>query len=45
MERLLDENRVRAIGVSNFCVSDLELVLTTANVPPACSQLEIHPNF
>jgi diketogulonate reductase-like aldo/keto reductase len=37
MERLLDENRVRAIGVSNFCVSDLELVLTTANVPPACS--------
>jgi diketogulonate reductase-like aldo/keto reductase len=45
MERLLDENRVRAIGVSNFRISDLELVLTSANAPPACNQIEIHPYF
>ena len=45
MERLLDENRVRAIGVSNFRISDLELVVAAAEVPPACNQIEIHPYF
>jgi diketogulonate reductase-like aldo/keto reductase len=45
MQTLLDENRVRAIGVCSFRISDLELVLTSANVPPACSRFEIHPYF
>jgi diketogulonate reductase-like aldo/keto reductase len=45
MERLLHENRVRAIGVSNFRTTDLGLVLESANVPPACNQIEIHPYF
>jgi diketogulonate reductase-like aldo/keto reductase len=45
MERLLGEGRVRAIGVSNFRPSDLDLVLASANVHPACNQIEIHPYF
>ncbi|MCB1786985.1 MAG: aldo/keto reductase [Gammaproteobacteria bacterium] len=45
MERLHDEGRVRAIGVSNFRISDLELVLATAEVTPVCNQVEIHPYF
>lgn len=45
MERLLDEKRVRAIGVSNFRITDLETLLATANVPPACNQIELHPYF
>jgi len=45
MERLLDENRVRAIGVSNFRIRDLELLLASSEVPPVCNQIEIHPYF
>jgi diketogulonate reductase-like aldo/keto reductase len=45
MERLLAENRVEAIGVSNFRASDLELLLGSANVPPVCNQIELHPYF
>lgn len=45
METLLDDGRVRAIGVSNFRISDLELVLDSANVQPVCNQIEIHPYF
>jgi diketogulonate reductase-like aldo/keto reductase len=45
MERLLGEDRVRAIGVSNFRISDLELLLGAANVPPVCNQIELHPYF
>ena len=45
MQRLLDEYRVRAIGVSNFRIGDLELLLASANVLPACNQFEIPADF
>ena len=45
MERLLEERRIRAIGVSNFRISDIELVLDSSNVPPTCNQIEVHPYF
>lgn len=45
MERLLDEGRARAIGVSNFRITDLELLLASASHPPACNQIELHPYF
>ncbi len=45
MERLVDERKVRSIGVSNFRVSDLGIVLESANIAPACNQIEIHPYF
>ncbi|HBP22908.1 MAG TPA: aldo/keto reductase [Planctomycetes bacterium] len=43
MERLVDEGRVGAIGVSNFRISDLEQLAEAANVPPVCNQIELHP--
>ena len=45
MERLLSERKVRAIGVSNYRISDLRCVLERAEVVPACNQIEIHPYF
>ena len=45
MERLLTEKRVRAIGVSNYRISDLRCLLEQAEVVPACNQIEVHPYF
>lgn len=45
MERLLMEQRVRAIGVSNYRISDLKCLLERAEVVPACNQIEVHPYF
>ncbi|MFT3916446.1 MAG: aldo/keto reductase [Anaeromyxobacteraceae bacterium] len=43
MERLLEEGKVRAIGVSNYTVRHLEELLARCNVPPAVNQVELHP--
>lgn len=43
LERLYDEKRVRAIGVSNFLQHHLEDVLAHCNEPPSVDQLEFHP--
>lgn len=43
LERLLEEKRVRAIGVSNFMVSHLEELLGRAKVVPAVNQIELSP--
>ena len=43
LERLLDEKRVRAIGVSNFLVPHLEELLAHAHHPPAVNQIELSP--
>jgi methylglyoxal/glyoxal reductase len=43
LERVLDEGRCRAIGVSNFMVHHLEELLSHAKVPPAANQIELHP--
>ena len=45
MEKLVEDRKVRAIGVSNYRTSDLELLLESANIRPACNQIEIHPYF
>nr|CAD7424023.1 unnamed protein product [Timema monikensis] len=42
MESLVDEGRVRAIGVSNFNIVQLERLLVAARVPPAVNQVETH---
>ena len=42
-ERLLDEGRARAIGVSNYMVHHLEEVLEQGAIAPAVNQIEIHP--
>lgn len=43
MERLLEEGRCRAIGVSNFMPRHLEELLAHAEVAPMVDQVEAHP--
>lgn len=43
MEALVDAGLVRAIGVSNWLVKDLERVYASARIKPACNQIEAHP--
>ncbi len=45
LERLLKDGRVRAIGVSNFMVEYLDLLLADTEVVPAVNQIEVHPFF
>lgn len=44
-EKLLEEGRVRAIGVSNFGPSHLENLLHRTDTVPAVNQVELHPGF
>ncbi len=43
MEKLYAEGKVRAIGVSNFLIQHLEMLLENSEVPPAINQVEWHP--
>jgi len=43
LERLYDEGRVRAIGVSNFMVRHLEELMERARIVPMVNQIEVHP--
>lgn len=43
MERLVDEGRVRTIGVSNFTIPKLQVILDNCRIPPAVNQVECHP--
>ncbi|GAB3255438.1 aldo/keto reductase [Kineosporia babensis] len=45
LETLLADGRVRAIGVSNFMVDALNMLLEKVNVVPAVNQIELHPFF
>lgn len=43
MERVLQEGRVKNIGVCNFRVRHLKKLLEYADIVPAVNQIEIHP--
>ncbi|KAG8952433.1 hypothetical protein FRC04_004493 [Tulasnella sp. 424] len=43
MEKLLDTGKVKAIGVSNFSIKTLEVLLPQAKVVPAANQVQLHP--
>jgi diketogulonate reductase-like aldo/keto reductase len=45
LETLLENGKVRAIGVSNFMVEHLANLLDAAEVVPAVNQIELHPYF
>ncbi|HET7476865.1 MAG TPA: aldo/keto reductase [Dermatophilaceae bacterium] len=45
LETLLEQGKVRAIGVSNFMVDHLDRLLEKATVVPAVNQIEVHPYF
>ncbi|WP_461167302.1 aldo/keto reductase [Tsukamurella serpentis] len=44
-ERIRDEGRARAIGVSNFRVEDLRRVIDETGTVPAVNQIELHPGL
>jgi diketogulonate reductase-like aldo/keto reductase len=45
MERLYQNNEIRAIGVSNFLGEHLETLLESAEIVPAVNQIELHPSY
>jgi len=45
MENLLQQGKCRAIGVSNFTVTHLDQLLSTATIIPAVNQFEFHPKL
>ncbi|MEK3905632.1 aldo/keto reductase [Oceanobacillus sp. FSL K6-0127] len=45
MEKLYNEGRVRAIGVSNFHVHHLQNLLKDSHVQPVINQVEFHPHL
>ena len=45
LETLLEQGKVRAIGVSNFRVDHLTTLLDKASAVPAVNQIEVHPYF
>jgi diketogulonate reductase-like aldo/keto reductase len=45
MEQLVDEGKIRSIGVSNFTIPKLEKLLQTARIKPVVNQVECHPTF
>lgn len=42
MEKLVDQGKVRSIGVSNFTIPKLEKLLSFARIKPAVNQIEAH---
>lgn len=46
MQRLVETGKVRAVGVSNFNIQQLEEVLNVGgSIPLSCNQVEAHPLF
>jgi diketogulonate reductase-like aldo/keto reductase len=45
LERILDEGRVRAIGVSNFLPEHLDALAAEGGRVPAVNQVELHPTY
>ncbi len=45
LEKLLDNDLVQAIGVSNFMPEHLERLLAETDIVPAVNQIELHPYF
>ena len=45
MEKLNEEGRIKAIGVSNFMPHHIERLMEKATVKPAVNQIEFHPGL
>lgn len=43
MEKLVDLKKAKAIGVSNFGISNLKKILSICRIKPAVNQIELHP--
>jgi 2,5-diketo-D-gluconate reductase A len=44
-ERLLNEGRIRSIGVSNFEIEHLQRLFAETDTVPVVNQIELHPEF
>ncbi|MGM7696930.1 aldo/keto reductase [Microbacterium sp. A84] len=45
LTHLLEEGRVREIGVSNFTIEQLEMLRSSSDTVPAVNQVELHPRL
>ncbi len=45
MEEAVDAGKIRAIGVSNFEIEDLERLGSRARIAPVVNQIEMHPYY
>ncbi|HEY2724249.1 MAG TPA: aldo/keto reductase [Pseudonocardiaceae bacterium] len=45
LEKLAADGRVRAIGVSNFTIENLQRIFAETGTVPAVNQIELHPHF
>lgn len=43
MEELVNKGKARAIGLSNFSITELEAIIPHAEIPISCNQVEVHP--
>lgn len=43
MEKLVEQGKAKSIGVSNWTIKDLDVLLSYAKIPPVVNQIEIHP--
>ena len=43
MEKLVQNGKCKAIGISNFSKGEVERLLSSASIPPAAHQIECHP--
>ncbi|KAF5391994.1 hypothetical protein D9757_003308 [Collybiopsis confluens] len=43
IEKIFEQKKAKAIGVSNFSIKNLEILLKKAKVVPAVNQVELHP--
>lgn len=45
LEKLVNEGKIKSIGVSNFLIIHLKTILDICKIKPAVNQIEIHPLF
>lgn len=45
MEAQVDAGRVKAIGLSNFNSQQIDKIVQSARIRPACLQVEVHAYF
>ncbi len=43
MEKLVKHKHVKSIGVSNFTIPDLQILLSTCHIRPVVNQILMHP--
>jgi len=45
MEKLVETGKVKTLGVSNFSIKTLEVLLASAKIVPAVNQVQMHPSW